>query len=59
MNLCTGSGLRTHEEICYDHEPCPICDLLSTVADLEYELEKDEAEIAELHDSLDSREYGT
>jgi hypothetical protein len=41
MDLCSNG----HEEICYEGNSCPACDLLSQVADLEADKKKLELEL--------------
>lgn len=50
MNLCSDK----HDEICYENEPCPICELKIENNNLEEELNSLQKEFDFLQEELDS-----
>ena len=40
MNLCS----RRHREVCYEDEPCPVCEIRDDMIDLQDEIDSLESE---------------
>ncbi len=48
MNICSGRGLERHDEICFEGNDCPMCELLSMSNDFEKDLQVAQERIKEL-----------
>lgn len=51
MNLCSGSGRNSHDEVCYEGRTCPVCevkeDLGGTIKDLQKQVADLEGQVAD------------
>lgn len=52
MNICSGEGKFSHDEVCYEVKYCPVCELnnslQSEIDDLQKAIEENEKRISEL-----------
>lgn len=52
MNLCSGGGFNSHDEVCYEGKSCPVCEQKDVVSEKETEIENLEKKIRDKDDEI-------